>query len=67
MLRVALRKLKAKGWRTVLHVHDDIANEELFSTRSLQELIDLMIEPLPWAEGLPLAAAGYVSNRYRKD
>ena len=67
VLRLALRKLKQRGWRTVLHVHDDIANEELFGTRSLQELIDLMIEPIDWAPGLPLAAAGYVSERYRKD
>ena len=67
VLRIALRKLKAHEWRTVLHVHDDIANEEVFGTHSLQELIDLMTEEIPWAKTLPLAAAGYVSERYRKD
>lgn len=67
VLRAALLRCEDDGWNTVLHVHDEILTEEKFGTRRLQDLIDLMTEPLPWSEGLPLAAAGYVSNRYRKE
>jgi len=67
VLRAALLRLKRQGWHTVLHVHDDIANEEPVGERTLDELIATMNEPLVWSQGLPLASAGYVSNRYRKD
>lgn len=67
VLRAALLKFKREGWRTILHVHDDVANEEVYGTRSLENMIELMTTELPWSKGLPLAAAGYVSPRYKKD
>jgi len=66
-LRASLVELKRLGWHTVLHVHDDIANEEPKGERTLDELIEVMNRELPWSKGMPLAAAGYVSPRYRKD
>jgi len=67
VLRASLRDCKREGWTTVLHVHDEIINEEMYGTRSLADLSELMTRELPWSKGLPLAAAGYVSDRYKKD
>lgn len=67
VLRASLLACKREKWSTVLHVHDEIVNEEPYGTRSLADLSELMTRELPWSEGLPLAAAGYVSGRYKKD
>lgn len=67
VLRASLLQCRREGWSTILHVHDEIINEELYGTRSLADLSELMTRELPWSKGLPLAAAGYVSNRYKKD
>jgi len=67
VLRASLIACKREGWTTVLHVHDEIINEEMYGTRSLADLSELMTRELPWSKGLPLAAAGYVSDRYKKD
>ena len=64
VLREGLLSAEAHGFETVLHVHDEIVDE---GEPHLDELIDLMTQPIKWAPGLPLAAAGYVATRYRKD
>lgn len=56
------------GFRTVLRVHDELVTEvppvgELTSDR----LAELMATNPSWSTGLPLAAAGYQTPRYRKD
>lgn len=67
VLRASLIECRREGWTTILHVHDEIINEEMYGTRSLADLSELMTRELSWSKGLPLAAAGYVSDRYKKD
>jgi DNA polymerase len=60
--------IEAAGYLPVLSVHD----EELTETPDSEEftadrLAELMTADLGWNEGLPLAAAGYETYRYRKD
>lgn len=68
ILMAALQDAEAKGYAPVMSVHDEIVCEvpdtEAFTA---QGLIDIMATPRPWAIGLPLAAAGFECNRYRKD
>jgi len=56
------------GYEIVLKVHDEIIaetpDEDRFNAKHLSSLI---ATPPAWAEGLPLAAAGFESYRYRKD
>jgi len=53
-------------FQVILRVHDEIGAEGE-PDRSLDDFIAGM-ERLPsWAEGLPVSAAGYVADRYRKD
>jgi DNA polymerase len=55
------------GFDVILHAHDEIVTEvPLDSPLTLQNLIDCMTRDLPWADGLPLAAAGEVTPIYKK-
>lgn len=63
----ALPKLARRGYKTILHVHDEIINEMPEGEGSLDELNQIMTDVPTWAEGLPIAAAGYESKRYKKD
>lgn len=52
------------GYKIVLTVHDEVVAETLDG--SVDELSGLLSAELPWASGLPLAAAGFETLRYRK-
>lgn len=64
-------KLNARdtyGFEIVMHVHDEIVVEcDPDDIIGLPELSEAMTRPIPWAPGLPLAAAGYVSRIYKKE
>jgi len=66
VLSAALLRLDPKGYETVLHVHDEIVSEMPDGAGSLGEFCDLMSRLEPWAEGLPVAVAGWEGRRYRK-
>jgi DNA polymerase len=61
----AMMKLHAAGFEIVMHVHDEIVAE--VEGDRLDEMLELMREPIPWAPGLPLDAAGFVTDFYMKD
>jgi DNA polymerase bacteriophage-type len=69
ILRVGLTRAEDNGMDTVLHIHDEIVVEEVDERAQdgLRQLIGLMTRQIEWAPGLPLAAAGYVAKRYRKE
>ncbi len=67
ILRAAMLRADKAGYQQVLHVHDEMVAEGPTGLYSLTDFLNLMQEPLPWASGLPLKAAGYVATRYRKD
>jgi DNA polymerase len=66
------------GYEVVLHVHDELICEtpdsELFAVETLgselfavDKLAGIMATGPQWSVGLPLAAAGFETHRYRKD
>ena len=61
----AMVKLDAAGFEIVMHVHDEIVAE--VEGDRLGEMLAIMREPIPWAPGLPLDAAGFISDFYMKD
>lgn len=70
LLANAILKVFDLGLNIVLHVHDEIAaeipkdgNEE----KLLQIMIDAMCNAPNWAKGIPLRAAGYITDYYKKD
>lgn len=68
-LAEAITQLEAAGHKVVFHVHDEIIVEGDAGTAEaeLLEIERIMSEPIPWAPGLPLAAAGWADRYYRKD
>lgn len=65
-LAVSLMRVEQAGFDTVLHVHDEIGIESN-QAEDLEKVLDLMAEPVPWAPGLPLKAAGFTTDFYMKD
>lgn len=70
LLANAIFKVFDMGYNIVLHVHDEIAaeipkdgNEEL----TLNAMIDAMCDAPGWAANIPLRAAGYITEYYKKD
>lgn len=66
-LREAMFALNENGWDIRASVHDElICTEPLGSGRTWQDVAALMTRPIPWADGLPLAADGYDCPFYMK-
>jgi DNA polymerase len=60
--------IDARGYQIVLTVHDEILTETPDTPEfNADELGRLMAEAPAWAQGIPLAAAGFECHRYRKD
>lgn len=68
ILAMGMLRADKIGFEIVGHVHDEIItliDED--STIGLDHLIRCMTKPIKWAPGLPLKAAGYVDDFYKKD
>lgn len=60
--------IEAANYMIVLSVHDELITETPDDPHySHLKLADLMSTNPPWAQGLPLSAAGFETTRYRKD
>ncbi|KKX56361.1 DNA polymerase [Brevibacillus borstelensis] len=64
-LAVAMMRLAAAGYEIVLHVHDEVGAEG--NADQLDQMLEIMSQPVPWAPGLPLKADGFVTDYYQKD
>jgi DNA polymerase len=68
VLFYSMPRIEAAGYEIALHVHDECVcqapDEEKYSHA---ELSKIMSQGFEWSKGLPLAAAGFESYRYRKD
>lgn len=70
LLANAIFKVFDLGYNIVLHVHDEIAAEIPKDGKEetvLQQMIDAMCTAPEWAENIPLRAAGYITEYYKKD
>ena len=65
-LAVTLERIYDRGLQTVFHVHDEVIIDAPMET-TVEEICDLMAEPVPWAPGLNLKGAGFESSYYMKD
>lgn len=60
--------VEAAGYEIVLTVHDEIIAEAPDTPEfNAEHLASILSAHPPWAEGLPLAATGFETYRYRKD
>lgn len=67
-LAEAMKRVSAKGYNIVMHIHDEMVVDVPTSDTAAPEIInDIMSEPIDWAEGLPLKGDTYETNFYKKD
>jgi DNA polymerase len=66
-LAESLVRLERAGYRTVMHVHDEVVLEVERGVGSVEEVGAIMGESLDWAPGLPLTADAFETDYYRKD
>lgn len=66
-LRDCMLRTEKAGYEIVMHIHDEIVVECPKDRGSLDEILALMAEPLPWAKGLVLKGAGFEAKYYQKD
>ena len=68
VLAYNMQPIENAGYPIVLSVHDELLTETPDTDEySWQHLAEMMSTVPPWAEGLPLAAAGFETRRYRKE
>lgn len=66
-LLIAMKKLDDAGFKTVSHVHDEVILDVPKGTGSVEEVGEIMGQPIDWAPGLLLRADGYECDYYMKD
>lgn len=65
-LAETIKRIDKKGWQIIMHIHDEVvidADQKL----TVEEVCELMAEPIDWAPGLILGADGFETEFYRKD
>lgn len=66
-LAQAIENLEARGLPVVFHIHDEVVIDCRADTATLEDVVDIMSRPIPWAPGLPLNADGWVGGFFKKD
>ena len=66
-LALAMQNLAAAGYQIVMHIHDEVVIDAPNGFGSLAEAIEIMRQPIDWAPGLLLNAAGFEAGYYKKD
>lgn len=69
-LAQVIEHLEAAGLPVVFHIHDEVViDTAAFDTNDamLDKVVKIMSTPIPWAEGLPLGADGWVGAFFKKD
>lgn len=69
-LALAIEHLEAAGLPVIFHIHDEcVIDCPAFGTpdEMLDRVTHLMTQPIPWAQGLPLNADGWVGTFFKKD
>lgn len=66
-LAETLKRLDDIGLQVVMHIHDEVVIDCPKWAVSQEKACEIMGQPIRWAEGLPLKAAGFESRYYMKD
>lgn len=66
-LAVAMLRIDKAGYKIAMHVHDEVVITAPVGKGSLEDVCGIMGQPISWADGLPLRAAGFEAEFYKKD
>jgi DNA polymerase len=65
-MAASMMNLEAEGFETILSVHDEIVSEVPDDRLDEERYDEALLRMPPWAAGLPIAAGGFIAERYRK-
>ncbi len=65
-LAVTLKRINDRGLKVVFHVHDEVIIDAPTDVK-VEDICNIMAEPIKWAPGLILKGAGFESDYYMKD
>ncbi|MDC3416590.1 DNA polymerase [Aquibacillus salsiterrae] len=66
-LAVSMLRLAEAGYLINFHVHDEVVLDVPIGTGSMEDVEELMVQPINWAPGLPLGADSFETDYYKKD
>jgi len=66
-LAQAIEHLEENGYKVIFHIHDEVVIESDAETASLDDVVEIMSRPIPWAPDLPLGADGWIGTFFKKD
>ena len=69
-LAEAIEHLETAGYKIVFHIHDEVVIDipaYADNAQMLEDVKKIMTRPIPWAQGLPLGADGWVGTFFKKD
>ena len=66
-LAQAIEHLEEAGLPVIFHIHDEVVIDCPPDAATLEEVVQIMSCPIPWAPGLPLGADGWVGTFFKKD
>lgn len=66
-LAESLVRLDNEGYIITMHVHDEVVLDVPIGKGSVEHVSAVMGQPIDWAPGLPLSAAGFECDFYMKD
>lgn len=66
-LAQAIEHLEENGYKVIFHIHDEVVIESDAETASLDDVVEIMSQPIPWAPDLPLGADGWIGTFFKKD
>jgi hypothetical protein len=64
LLAAALLRFEARGLPVVFHCHDEVVIEAEEGTVTAEEVLAVLLEPPPWAAGLPLGGKVHAGSIY---
>ena len=66
-LSQAITHLEQAGIPVIFHIHDEVVIECSADKASLDDVVKIISQPIPWAPDLPLGADGWVGQFFKKD
>ena len=66
-LAQAIEHLEAAGLPVIFHIHDEVVIECPPNAATLEDVVKIIAQPIPWAPDLPLGADGWVGQFFKKD
>ena len=66
-LAQAIEHLEAEKLPVVFHIHDEVVIDCPKDAAGLEQVVQIMSKPIPWAPDLPLGADGWVGTFFKKD